>query len=441
MSRRGFVAILVGVALVLIATNIRSGWLYLVSSLLFAAVLASFLASLWTVRGLTIERASPEQVFEGEPFGVSFKIRSRSRFAKCFLLVKDLTFEYFTGRKGIRGLFGHRGMKLGGVDGLSAADREKEKRWKNSIVIERIEPMGFADAALRLTAPRRGIYDEARIELSSYGLLGLSHARAVLSVKSRILVFPMIRRIESFPFEPIPSYSPQEFHEWTRKGTGQDYFGVREYLRGDSLRHIHWKVSAREGKLIVKEFQQEFAPSSAVVVALAPTRYGSSNVNSLEDGLRAAASISAYYSAMGSLPQVIAATGLQTRVSSPPDLDSCLGLFSSYEPEARAEPEGILVESLEITGNAVEPGAEVAIVTNATPESVEGVLVKQKDLSRFSIVIVVDDSYKPDGHRRVDRKALREISGICESAGGSFFVVEYGRDLGRCLSARYVTTG
>jgi uncharacterized protein (DUF58 family) len=34
--------------------------------------------------------------------------------------------------------------------------------------------------------------------------------------------------------------------------------GAREYRRGDPLRHVHWKHASKTGKLIVKEFQNEF---------------------------------------------------------------------------------------------------------------------------------------------------------------------------------------
>jgi uncharacterized protein (DUF58 family) len=40
-----------------------------------------------------------------------------------------------------------------------------------------------------------------------------------------------------------------------RAGSGTEMFGVREYRRGDPLRRIHWRSSARHGELIVREFE------------------------------------------------------------------------------------------------------------------------------------------------------------------------------------------
>jgi uncharacterized protein (DUF58 family) len=41
---------------------------------------------------------------------------------------------------------------------------------------------------------------------------------------------------------------------------------VREYRRGDPLRHIHWKSTSKTGKLIVKEFQNEYFVRQALIL-------------------------------------------------------------------------------------------------------------------------------------------------------------------------------
>src|SRR5207248_8221579 len=39
------------------------------------------------------------------------------------------------------------------------------------------------------------------------------------------------------------------------KGPSGEPRGIREYIIGDSLRHVHWRTSARTGRLHVKEFE------------------------------------------------------------------------------------------------------------------------------------------------------------------------------------------
>lgn len=46
-------------------------------------------------------------------------------------------------------------------------------------------------------------------------------------------------------------------HVSPRKGSATDFASHRQYVSGDSIRHVDWKVFARSDKLQVKQFQQE----------------------------------------------------------------------------------------------------------------------------------------------------------------------------------------
>ncbi|MFX0013798.1 MAG: DUF58 domain-containing protein [Promethearchaeota archaeon] len=46
-------------------------------------------------------------------------------------------------------------------------------------------------------------------------------------------------------------------HAYRRRGQGDEFFSLREYVRGDEPRKIYWKASARQGKLISKEYTDE----------------------------------------------------------------------------------------------------------------------------------------------------------------------------------------
>jgi uncharacterized protein (DUF58 family) len=49
-------------------------------------------------------------------------------------------------------------------------------------------------------------------------------------------------------------------------GESEEVVALREYRRGDSLRRVHWRSSARLGSLIVKEFQDEYFVRHALVL-------------------------------------------------------------------------------------------------------------------------------------------------------------------------------
>jgi uncharacterized protein (DUF58 family) len=49
-------------------------------------------------------------------------------------------------------------------------------------------------------------------------------------------------------------------------GQSEEFVALRDYRRGDPLRHIHWRSWAKTGKPIVKEFEDEFFVRHALVL-------------------------------------------------------------------------------------------------------------------------------------------------------------------------------
>lgn len=109
---------------------------------------------------------------------------------------------------------------------------------------------GTAVVDLHCPAPRRGRLALGRVTLETVFPLGLIRAWSVVSPRQEVLVYPAP---EADP-PPLP-VAPALTAGHLRGRYGQDDFdGLRPHLASDSPRHIAWKVYAREGPLVVKEF-------------------------------------------------------------------------------------------------------------------------------------------------------------------------------------------
>jgi uncharacterized protein (DUF58 family) len=73
---------------------------------------------------------------------------------------------------------------------------------------------------------------------------------------------------------------------------GEDVAEVREYVRGDPLRAIHWPSTAHRGKLMVRREESPQDPRATVLLDLRASRHrGSGPTASLETAVSAAASV------------------------------------------------------------------------------------------------------------------------------------------------------
>ncbi len=77
-----------------------------------------------------------------------------------------------------------------------------------------------------------------------------------------------------------------------RPGTDGDFYGVRDWRVGDGRRLIHWRSSARLGKLVVRQFERPRARDVAVVLDLwQPEQPAAEHVRNVERAVSFAATV------------------------------------------------------------------------------------------------------------------------------------------------------
>ena len=124
-----------------------------------------------------------------------------------------------------------------------------------------------AELSYTVTCARRGWFPFGPVPLATHAPFGLWAARRLAPVAGPegVLVFPETRplaRLDLFDRQPAVETS------LARAGLGGEFLGVREYRPGDPPRHVHWRTTARAGRLIVKEFAEEQQPALTLALDL-----------------------------------------------------------------------------------------------------------------------------------------------------------------------------
>ena len=122
---------------------------------------------------------------------------------------------------------------------------------------ERIEVIPAGKAArltLRFSAPARGEHRIGRLCLASIYPLGFLRALKSVASPQTYIVYPEPAGDRTLP----PSGGSAHFNRpQTEISEGDDFAGVRAYVRGESQRHIDWKAVARGQALMTKQFTAE----------------------------------------------------------------------------------------------------------------------------------------------------------------------------------------
>ncbi|WNF36893.1 DUF58 domain-containing protein [Bacillaceae bacterium IKA-2] len=103
--------------------------------------------------------------------------------------------------------------------------------------------------------PKRGKYEFVKIKVRTSDLFGLFTKEKEVSVYNEMIVFPNYQQLDN-----VNMYNKNESESFiTSKRIIEDITSVagsREYVAGDRLTSIDWKVTARVNKLMTKEFEE-----------------------------------------------------------------------------------------------------------------------------------------------------------------------------------------
>ncbi|MCZ6788948.1 MAG: DUF58 domain-containing protein [Chloroflexi bacterium] len=263
-TRRGLFFIGIGVVTYLLAQQSNVGWFYVADAFVWAVLLVNLALPRWTLWGLGVHRrlgsdrgAATEGLFEGDAVRFTLQVTNPGRVPRYFFSVADHC-------------------------PLEAPDSQTKRALVGYVAPGSSVPWSYAAECYQ-----RGEYQFGPVRLECSAPFGLFRARRSVNAPLRVLVYPQVfdfavarprGELREGPTAPSPAQRIGEFR------------GAREYQPGDSLRQVHWKSSARSGRLMVKEYDR--SPESQTVLFLnAGHNAGTGKETTFEYGIKLAASI------------------------------------------------------------------------------------------------------------------------------------------------------
>lgn len=118
----------------------------------------------------------------------------------------------------------------------------------------RVTGWSRAEFSLPFCPPRRGLYPRATPCLTTGFPFGLWIAVRPVRLEHRLLVWPRSIELKSTPWVRGQTWASAGTF-WDRAGNDGDFLSARAYRTGDSLRRVHWVMTARRDMLMVSERQ------------------------------------------------------------------------------------------------------------------------------------------------------------------------------------------
>lgn len=225
LTREGMVYLGAIAILILASVNTGNNLLFMILACSIAGILISGVLSRAVLTGVDLKFDLPEHIFAEQPVLAELELRNEKQAWPSFSL------------------------RVVGENKKRPAEI-----LTRPVFFPYIPRLGSARQKVELTFPHRGSYRQDAFGIRTRFPFGFFEKTRRVDSKLEILVYPRVAPTDHF-YEVLPLLSGEVASHF--RGRGHELHSLRDYIPTDSARSVDWKVTARAGRLMVREFARE----------------------------------------------------------------------------------------------------------------------------------------------------------------------------------------
>jgi uncharacterized protein (DUF58 family) len=225
LTRDGVIYLIAIFILILAAVNTGNNLLFMILGCCLAGILISGVLSRAVLTGVGLKFDIPEHIFAEQPVLAELELRNEKEMWPSFSL-------------------------------LVAGDNKNHlaQILTQPVFFPFISRLAAARQKLELQFPRRGVYGQDSFNIRTRFPFGFFEKTRHVDSDIQIIVYPRVAPTDQF-YEVLPLLSGEMASYF--RGRGHELHSLRQSLPNDSARFVDWKVTARSGRLMVREFARE----------------------------------------------------------------------------------------------------------------------------------------------------------------------------------------
>ena len=227
LTRDGIIYLAAIFVLILAAVNTGNNLLFLILACLLAGILVSGVLSRVVLAGIEVKFDLPEHIFAEQPVLAEIELRNEKQVWPSF---------------SVR------------VVGEGKSVQAAAEILTRPVFFPYVPRMSAARQKVELRFPRRGVYRQDAFGIRTRFPFGFFEKTRRARSEIQIVVYPRVEPTDQF-YEILPLLSGEMASHF--RGRGHDLHSLREYQPTDSARFVDWKVTAKSGRLMVREFTRE----------------------------------------------------------------------------------------------------------------------------------------------------------------------------------------
>ncbi len=175
-------------------------------------------------RGITIVRALPERLSNGDRNKVSLEITNHYKFVVHLKIIEELPHQF------------------------------QKRNFYFSPVIKSKETDTIQ---YELTPNERGIYNFGHVNTYVSSPLQLATKKYILGEEKEVQCYPSFLKLREFKIRAFTDTNTYGTKKTRRIGHSLEFEQIKEYVSGDDIRTLNWKATAKRNQLMVNQYVEE----------------------------------------------------------------------------------------------------------------------------------------------------------------------------------------
>jgi len=225
LTREGVVYLAAVFILIIAAVNTGNNLLFMMLACMLAGILISGVLSRVVLTALELKFDLPEHIFAERPVIAELELRNEKQMWPSFSL------------------------RVVGEN-----KENHEQILTTPVFFPYIPRLGSARQKVELNFPHRGVYRQDAFGIRTRFPFGFLEKTRRVPSDIEMIVYPRVEPAEQF-YEVLPLLSGEMASYF--RGRGHELHSLRAYQPTDSARFVDWKISAKTGQLMVREFARE----------------------------------------------------------------------------------------------------------------------------------------------------------------------------------------
>jgi len=323
VTREGWILLALLAVLFSAAINRDINLLVALCGMLLGMQLLNWRWAVSNLRSLEVQRRLPPTAIAGEPFEVELHMSNPRRRSGAWMITLTDT---------------------------ASLDDSVTQRLKADILFAAVPPRDTQIERYRACLGQRGTYRIGPAVASTSFPLGLVRRSAIAPAIDTLIVYPRVGALTGqwrrrFQEADMGSRKAQRWQGLT----AGDFHGLRDWRSGDSRRLIHWRTSAKQQALMVRQFERHRNQELVLVLDLGPPVAAS---EAIELAVSFAATLASESCRRGGNQLVVSIAARQSRIlrgpASPAFMHEVLELLAVSQPAAHDHLPDQLQQALEI---------------------------------------------------------------------------------------------